>query len=179
MSVKLALKVGSAALFAALVAITDASAQTQVPPQVCMDEAAFRQFDFWVGEWDVYSNANGNLAGRNRIESQENGCVLVEHWTSSSGGTGISMNYYDSLTNIWRQVWVASNYSIDIEGGLNQEGSMALVGQLHNYRSGLSFDFRGTWTPNEDGSVRQFFEQKNPRSGEWQVWFDGKYVPRT
>ena len=143
-----------------------------------MDEPEFRQFDFWVGEWDVHNNANGNLAGRNRIESRENGCVLVENWTSSSGGTGMSMNYYDSVTEKWRQVWIASNYSIDVEGGLNQEGAMLLEGQLHNYQSGLSFDFRGTWTPDEDGTVRQFFEQKNPQTGAWGVWFDGRYSPR-
>ena len=140
--------------------------------------AEHRQFDFWVGEWDVYNNANGNLAGRNRIELRENGCVLVENWTSSSGGTGMSMNYYDSLTEKWRQVWIASNYSIDIVGTLNEVVAMALEGQLHNYRFSQSFEFRGTWTPHEDGTVRQFFEQKDPESGEWRVWFDGRYEPR-
>ncbi len=178
MPVKPLIRVGCAALFGSLIVVTSIAAQTQTPPKVCMDEPAFRQFDFWVGEWDVYNNANGNLAGRNRIESRENGCVLVENWTSSSGGTGMSMNFYDSLTENWRQVWIASAYSIDILGGLNQEGAMVLEGQIHNYRSSKSFDFRGTWTPNDDGTVRQFFEQKNPESGEWQVWFDGRYQPR-
>jgi len=176
MSVNLPVRAACAALFTSFVVATCASAQT--PPKVCMDEPEFRQFDFWVGEWDVHNNANGNLAGRNRIESRENGCVLVENWTSSSGGTGMSMNYYDSVTEKWRQVWIASNYSIDVEGGLNQEGAMLLEGQLHNYQSGLSFDFRGTWTPDEDGTVRQFFEQKNPQTGAWGVWFDGRYSPR-
>ncbi len=175
--VKLFTRIGCAVLVAALATSTSVTGQT--PPKVCMDESAFRQFDFWVGEWDVYNNANGNLAGRNRIESRENGCVLVENWTSSSGGTGMSMNYFDSLTEKWRQVWIASNYSIDIVGGLNPEGAMVLEGQLHNYRSSQSFEFRGTWTPNEDGTVRQFFEQKDPTSGEWQVWFDGRYQPRS
>ncbi len=176
MPVKLLMRIGCAVLVAALATSTTAAGQT--PPKVCMDESAFRQFDFWVGEWDVYNNANGNLAGRNRIESRENGCVLVENWTSSSGGTGMSMNYFDSLTEKWRQVWIASNYSIDIEGALNEAGAMALEGQPHNYRSSQSFEFRGTWTAHEDGTVRQFFEQKDPESGEWRVWFDGRYEPR-
>ena len=45
---------------------------------------------------------------------------------------GMSMNYYDSLTEKWRQVWIASNYSIDIGGGLNEVGAMVLEGQLHS-----------------------------------------------
>lgn len=170
------MRIGGAVLLVSLATLAGAAAQT--PPKVCMDEPAFRQFDFWVGDWDVYNNANDVLVGRNRIESRENGCVLVEKWASSSGGTGMSMNYYDSLTGKWRQVWIASNYSIDIEGGLNQEGAMVLEGRLHNYRSRRSFEFRGTWTPNEDGTVRQFFEQMNRESREWQVWFDGRYEPR-
>jgi hypothetical protein len=35
---------------------------------------------------------------------------------------------------------------------------------------------KGIWTPNADGSVRQFFEQQAPDSQEWTVWFDGLYV---
>ena len=44
------------------------------------------------------------------------------------------------------------------------------------YNTGKSQAFRGTWTPNADGSVRQFFEQQTPDSQEWTVWFDGLYV---
>lgn len=158
-----------------LTAARAAVGQTQQPPTVCQDEAAFHDFDFWVGEWDVYNNANGNRAGRNRIEAQESGCVLVERWTATSGGTGMSINYYDMVTDEWRQVWVANGYSIDIVGGLDEDGSMVLVGEIHNYAQQQSFPFRGTWTPNADGTVRQLFEQQNPGTGVWQVWFDGRY----
>jgi hypothetical protein len=164
---------------ALLVCVTnDAAGQEQQRPTVCEDEAAFRAFDFWIGEWDVYNNANGNLAGRNRIESQESGCVLVERWTSASGGTGMSVNYYDIVTDQWRQVWIANGYSIDITGGLDESGAMVLVGEIHTYAQRRALPFRGTWTPNADGSVRQFFEQQDPATGEWQVWFDGRYEPR-
>ena len=86
------------------------------------------------------------------------------------------MNYYDNVTGRWRQLWVATNYSIDIEGGLNESGAMVLVGELHNYRPAQSVPFRGTWTPQPDGDVRQLFEQQDPDSGEWSVWFDGRYT---
>ncbi len=63
--VKLLMRIGCAVFLGALATSTSVAGQT--PPKVCMDEPAFRQFDFWVGEWDVYNNANGNLAGQNQI----------------------------------------------------------------------------------------------------------------
>jgi hypothetical protein len=163
-----------------LLALTPCSlvGQVQESSAICQDDPAFRAFDFWIGEWDVYNNANGNLAGRNRIEAQESGCVLVERWTSASGGTGMSVNYYDAVTEQWRQVWIANGYYIDIEGGVDESGSMVLVGEIHTYARKQALPFRGTWTPNADGTVRQFFEQQDPATGAWQVWFDGRYEPR-
>lgn len=78
----------------------------------------------------------------------------------------------------WRQHWVSVNYSIEIEGGLDEEGRMVLVGELHHYGQRAAIPFRGTWTPRPDGSVRQLFEQQDPATSEWQVWFDGRYERR-
>lgn len=168
---------GIAALL--LGSIAAVSAQESAPPQsICLEDPGFAQFDFWLGEWDVYDNASGKHAGVNRIEKHEKGCLIMEHWTSDGGGTGRSMNYYDAVTRKWRQVWVAGGYSIDYTGGLNAAGEMVLTGEIHGYRSGKSTPFRGTWTANEDGSVRQFFEQFNAGKDSWGVWFDGKYVKK-
>lgn len=158
-----------------------ATAQTPQtpPPVICQQDAAYRQFDFWVGEWEVFGNQNGALAGRNHIEARHGGCVLVERWESNGGGGGMSMNYYDGTTGLWRQVWVSVNYNIDIQGGLDDQGRMVLEGEIHTYPGGgQSLPFRGTWTPQADGNVRQLFEQQDPSTGAWQVWFDGRYEPR-
>jgi len=53
---------------------------------------------------------------------------------------------------------------------------MVLSGRINYYSTGKSHAFRGTWTPLADGSVRQFFEQQDPESQAWAVWFDGIYV---
>ncbi len=84
------------------------------------------------------------------------------------------MNYYNPNNEKWRQVWVAPGYIIDIEGGLNEDGAMVLKGYISNFGQGER-PFRGTWTPNEDGTVRQFFEQMNTQAGRWDPWFDGLY----
>jgi len=88
----------------------------------------------------------------------------------------MSLNYYNPVRNEWRQLWVsAGEYSIDYSGGL-VDGAMVMVGELYNYGSDEAFDFRGSWSENGDGSVRQFFEQYNDETGIWEVWFDGRYV---
>ncbi len=157
--------------------VNTAFARQQPPPKHCESDAGYSQFDFWVGNWDVFG-PNGGQAGVNIIEKVENGCLIKEHWTSAGGGTGFSMNYYNSITGKWRQVWVSRAVSIDYTGGLNDQGAMVLEGTIYYQAQGTSFPFRGTWTLNTDGSVRQFFEQFNPEAGEWATWFDGKYVRR-
>ena len=147
---------------------------------VCESMSGFNDFDFWLGEWNVYSNDESRkLQGTNSITKQHLNCLIMENWTNLNGGTGSSMNYYDAVEDQWRQLWVAGGYSIDYTGGLDESGSMALSGKINYYRNGKSFAFRGTWSPNEDGSVRLFFEQHNPESDEWTVWFDGLYIKKT
>jgi len=154
-----------------------AQGQNNGPTSGCVSPG-FDQFDFWVGEWEVFANATGNKAGENSIQKQEQGCVLIERWQGASGGSGMSMNYYNPVLDQWRQLWVSANrYAIDIVGGL-QNGVMQLEGKIH-YFQGASQDFRGSWSLNDDGSVRQFFEQFDADSEEWQVWFDGRYVRKS
>jgi hypothetical protein len=158
-----------------VLAATRASAQG-TPPTPCQGAGPYSDFDFWVGEWDVFIGGD-RRAGANRIEKVEQGCLLVEHWTGSAGGTGKSMNFYDPRGDAWRQLWVASGGTvIEIAGGL-RDGSMVLEGTLTS-PAGESQPFRGTWTPNPDGSVRQHFEISADEGRTWSTWFDGRYVRR-
>lgn len=140
----------------------------------CEYASAHRQFDFWVGEWNVYS-PQGQLAGTNSIQKAENGCVLMEKWTSASGGGGTSINYYNPETKKWVQHWVASTYFGIFEGGLREANVMHLSGKVIPV-NGASYLLRGTWSLLEDGRVRQFFEQSNDDGMTWSTWFDGYYV---
>lgn len=151
----------------------------KAPEPICESKQGFFDFDFWLGEWNVYTNDDKRVfQGSNSITRHHKNCLIMENWTSAQGGTGSSMNYYDPVEDQWRQLWVAGGYSIDYTGGLDENGAMSLAGSINYYKSGKSFPFRGTWTPNDDGSVRQFFEQFNPETKSWAVWFDGVYVKK-
>jgi hypothetical protein len=153
---------------------SDALAQ-QAPPS-CEELDVHRQWDFWIGDWDVVVNDSTRApAGTNTITSRHNGCMLQEEWRSVTGGTGSSINFFDGARGVWRQVWVAAAYVIEIEGGLDDAGAMVLEGELRTFVSGTTSPFRGIWTELEPGVVNQRFELQSPE-GEWSVWFDGLYV---
>ncbi len=168
----------TAALLIFLV-VSSAWSQQQPPPSPCKTDPRFAEFDFWLGSWDVIDRATGRHAGVNRIEKVEQDCLILERWTGDDGGTGFSMNYHDPLTGKWRQLWVSAGaYSIDYSGGLDDDGAMVLEGKIHYYRTGKAFPFRGRWTPNEDGTVRQHFQQYDPDEEAWRDWFDARYERR-
>ena len=172
-AVRLARSLAGAAWLTALAA----AAAAQTPPAApCEAGGRHAEFDFWVGEWDVFQ-PDGRQAGTNAIEKAERGCLLVERWAGAGGSTGTSVNFYDPGRARWRQLWVSpSGGIIEIEGGL-RDGSMVLEGELVE-RDGSRQPFRGTWTPNEDGSVRQHFEISEDGGRTWATWFEGRYVRR-
>ena len=164
---------------AATLAQEQAAETPAQPKPVCETMKNFSDFDFWLGEWNVYSNdEKRQLHGTNSVTKHHGNCLIMENWTSVQGGTGRSMNYYDPVEDQWRQLWVAGGYSIDYTGGLDESGDMVLNGKINYYTTGKSHAFRGIWTLNADGSVRQFFEQQNDESKEWAVWADGLYVKK-
>ncbi|MEN7342595.1 MAG: hypothetical protein AAAFM81_06600 [Pseudomonadota bacterium] len=149
-----------------------AEAQTFSP--ACTDEN-FRQFDFWLGEWDVKTN-DGKVVGTNRISRTLDGCVVLEEYTTPSGFLGKSFNIFDKTRGVWHQTWVDnSGLLLNLEGGVVGD-SMVLSGVTTD-RDGATMQQRITWTPNTDGTVRQLWEAKSPMD-DWQVVFDGTYQKR-
>ncbi len=132
-----------------------------------------KQFDFWVGKWDVY-NKDGRLIGKNVIESVQNGLVLVEHWTSAVGNTGRSMNYFEPVSRVWKQVWVDGDYVLETSGKW-EDGALRFRGEAKT-RQGQVKQHRMVFTPDERGRVRQVIHSSD--DGEaWEEDFAGLYVP--
>ncbi len=165
------------ALFAALAVLLVApgapAQQAQQPP--CAADA-HRQFDFWVGTWEV-TNAQGNVAGVNQITSILGGCVLLEEWKSNAGPyAGKSFNVYDAARDTWHQTWVDNGgLLLQLDGGL-VDGSMVLEGTRPGPDGGEVLH-RITWEPLKGGNVRQTWDT-SPDGGEnWTQQFNGLYSP--
>lgn len=134
-----------------------------------------RQFDFWLGDWDVRGQ-KGQLLGTSRITSILDGCAVQEEWTSASGKTkGVSHNAFNPATRRWHQTWVDNSASrLDLIGEFS--GS-AMVMEQRTHGEGAKID-RITWTPLGDGRVRQVWDVSADGGVTWKTSFDGFYSRR-
>ncbi|MEM9720343.1 MAG: hypothetical protein AAGA10_13875 [Bacteroidota bacterium] len=128
-------------------------------------------FDFWIGEWNVYKYGTDTLVGKSQITSILSGTAIQEHYQSTRGPfEGTSLNMYNKANDQWEQFWVDnSGLRLHIKGGI-QGGSMVLESDS------LAFPVNKiSWTPQENGEVRQTWEQKQKMADPWKIVFDGIY----
>ncbi len=137
--------------------------QQQQPP---CSTPEHRQFDFWIGDWEVF-NPQGQRVGSNRIDKVLGGCALHESWRGGTGHRGSSYNFYDDASGKWHQTWIdVAGAPLYINGSF-EDGRMRMVDD-----AGTS---RITWTPLESDHVRQHWEQRADRDAIWATVFDGEY----
>ncbi len=136
----------------------------------------YRQFDFWVGTWDVFGRS-GQQVGTNVITKNEKGFLLTEKWTNTGGSTGTSINYYDPSEKMWKQTWVDAGGNVVQYGGGFKDGKMSLEGRLTKPNGEVIWS-RVSYSLNKDGSVRQLIEHSKDEGQTWNTYFDGKYVRR-
>jgi len=148
---------------------------TPAPPCAA---AEHRQFDFWLGDWDV-TTPDGKAAGRNLVTRIAGGCALHENWVGRSGFTGQSLNAWNARTKRWQQTWLdSSGGRLDLEGGW-RDGAMVLEGrEPHPRTAGTTLRHRIRWTPHADGSVRQHWQTSEDDGRTWTTAFDGRYTRR-
>ncbi len=144
------------------------------PPPCAAPE--HRQFDFWVGQWEV-RNPAGKIVGHNRIEKDHGGCALIEHWSSVGDVTGTSVNIYDRDHRQWHQTWVDSGGGLlQLDGGL-VGAAMVLTGEAVDADApSKTARQRVTWTPDAESRVRQLWESSTDAGKTWTVVFDGRYA---
>src|ERR1044071_8145226 len=76
----------------------------------CNSDPIYRQFDFWIGEWEAFNKA-GKKAGDSKIELILDSCIIFENWKSVNPFKGLyysgkSFNTYNAATKQWQQTWV-------------------------------------------------------------------------
>lgn len=137
--------------------------------------AESRQFDFWIGDWDVIGAA-GKQAGTNLIRPILGGCVLQESWKGAGNNIGESFNIYDATRKVWHQSWVDNGGNLLQMDGKFENGSMMMSDRNLPGKTEPNLINEVIWTPNSDGSVRQHWRMSKDGGKTWQTVFDGKYV---
>jgi hypothetical protein len=157
---------------------TPNAAPAATPPPPCA-APEFRQFDFWVGEWDVFPNGKDNQVAHSKIEKLYAGCAIRENWMPLKGPGGGSLNGYNPSTKSWHQTWIgAAPGHVDFDGGF-ADGKMVLTGMWAGVNGpGQDALIRMIYSLQPDGSVRQHGEQSTDHGLTWSTNFDFIYKKR-
>ena len=166
-------------VFLLMIAMQAAPEAPPPPPSACASEA-HSGFDFWVGEWEVFSPGAETPLAHSRIERVSGGCAIRETWMPFQGEGGTSLSMINRNTGRWEQTWIGNDGArVDFTGGV-VDGRMIMTGYWDDLGgAGQDALVRMTFSPLEDGSVRQFGEASTDHGLSWQTAFDFIYRPRT
>ncbi|WP_298904954.1 hypothetical protein [uncultured Psychroserpens sp.] len=135
----------------------------------CKFNESYRQFDFWLGEWDVYVQ-NQKIA-ESSITNTNGDCGILENWRPLGSNGGNSISYYDVNDKTWKQNWVAA-------GGVShyEQPKTETNGDMLMIAKGNGVWYRMTWYYNKnDDTVRQVQESSSDQGQTWTNAFDGLY----
>lgn len=139
----------------------------------CADKN-YRQFDFWLGSWQVTNPTNAQVSKSN-ISLINQGCGILEEYSTPSGYVGKSLNIYDATRDLWHQTWVDNTgLLLQLEGKFNGT-SMVLTGTTLNQQKKPVLN-RITWTANNNGTVNQHWQLSNDNGTTWTTAFNGTYI---
>jgi len=135
----------------------------------------FRQFDFWLGDWDAFDVGKPTIVARTRVDPILDGCVLREDYESVEGLKGQSFTLYDASRRIWHQSWTTNRGQLLVIEGKLEAGEMILAG-ADRTAEGQERRVRGIWKPVE-GGVRETAVISTDAGRTWQPWFDLIFRP--
>ncbi len=152
------------------------SKQVQHNAAPCED-AEFRQFDFWIGDWDVVSAADGTHQGSSHIAKEMGGCVIWENWTSAGGPYfGKSYNTWNVSLKRWEQYWVDNAAGVIFFHGGIKDGVMDYwTDDVPQPTGGTLLRHLQFFNLGAD-KVRQFSQGSNDGGKTWHVEYDFVYT---
>ena len=139
----------------------------------CRYSAEARQFDFWIGEWDV-KNTQGQPAGKSKIELLLGDCIIFENWTSALPNiyTGKSFNLYNTIRKKWMQTWVDDKGAvIEFIDGEYKDNKLTFITKPDEQQQITRLTFHNL---NPD-LVRQHFEVTSDNGKTWTTTTDLYY----
>jgi ketosteroid isomerase-like protein len=144
----------------------------EAPPPASCAAPAYRQFDFWAGDWEVFEIGGATKVAHARVDVILDGCVLREYYQGTDGHKGQSFTIYDAARNVWHQSWVTNRGELLMIEGEFEDREMVLSGEDH--AKGVLV--RGRWKP-ENGNVREIAVTSTDGGMTWKPWFDLVFRP--
>jgi len=169
-------------LLAALALLLAAPAAAQAPAnpaETCRSDAKFREQDFTVGSWDVYTGAT--KTDEVTMTLILNDCVIEERWTKTNGkptGNGVGLFNYSRLLGSWGYTWATDDGAATVfRGNLTRPGEMLYV--TEKPLPGGKVRLRHwTLTAMPDGTIRELAVGTEDGGKTWTTDYDLKWVRR-
>lgn len=143
----------------------------------------YRELDFIVGDWQVFHNSDGKLAGYDRIGRTLRGCAIQQSWISlddhfSSEYVPFRM-YGKSLTAFngseWVHMWVDNNAGVQIlKGGPEKDRFV-----LRSEKPVGGYEYKLTWQKGEKGRLLNLHERRKISSNsddDWETLYEWVYI---
>ncbi len=160
---------------AVVVTLNASPAAVPAPPGHC-NEAGYREFDFWLGEWDVFDVAAPKTSSaRVSVASILDGCALRESYEGARGLKGQSISSYDSAGRVWQQTWVTNRGELLVLHGTFRGSEMVLEG-ADVTADGRPRLVKGVWKPAGEG-VEETAVISLDDGKTWATWFDLIFRP--
>lgn len=160
-----------------LLAAVPASAQEGEPPSPPCSSPEARQFDFWVGDWDLTWEGG---KGTNSVQAILGGCVIQENFdgrnAEGKGLVGMSHSVYNPARGKWLQTWVDNQGGyLDFEGGWS-DGKMILSREAS--RNGQDFLQRMVFQNIGENELDWNWERSDDGGKTWTTNWAIHYVRR-
>jgi hypothetical protein len=144
------------------------------------DTPQHHQFDFWLGDWQVFDASTDKLVAFDRVEKHSEGCIVEQNMTfvtdlyrrpgASYRLSGMSINRYDGEQ--WLELWADNQWgAIAMRGSPDSNGAMV----LKTITPSRHRDLKIVWENHADGTVRILQYVAPAGSGRWQKYGDLVY----
>lgn len=174
---RLLLSTGLACLaILALNALAPSPAKAQTPKPKPCTAAIYRQFDFWLGDWDGFEwTDQKTVEARVHVDQMLDGCAVREVYDQNDGLHGESTTSYDAVRQVWHHSWI-TNYGQLMELDGKMTGDRMLLTGVDHRSDGTVRLVRDVWVPVE-GGVRETAEFSTDEGKTWKPLFDMVFRP--
>jgi hypothetical protein len=139
----------------------------------CLFDAGYRQFDFWIGEWDVY--VQDRKVGTSDTKVLQQGCIIEENWATPLQ-TAQSFNFYNPVTRKWHQSYMDSNGGNYMMDGEYKDGALRFEGFIYSPQGQIPVHM--TFYNLGPDKMRQTSETSSDGGKTWVQGWDGLYIRR-
>jgi hypothetical protein len=157
-------------------------ASQTVPPGGACDTPQHHQFDFWVGNWQVFDADTNALLAFDRIEKHSEGCIIQQNLSFVTdlyrrpGAryrlSGIGVNRFDG--EAWLQMWADNQWgAIIMRGSLDDKGAMVFKSIIPSRNR----DLKIVYEKRADGTVRNLEYVAPAGTEKWVKYGDLIYRP--